>query len=260
MANAFQVGEASLTKAEFLADVVNRTLHDLVIRCTKSEEIRDYYYVSIIGYGVGRGGVASAFTGSLGGRDLVRISEIGENPDRLEERLKTVADGRGGLVQQKVRFPVWVYPKALNDTPMCAGLMQARRVLDAWLHEHPSCFPPVILHITDGGSTDGDPTTHGRAIADLTSKDGPVLLFNCHLSSTHSVKVEYPDDPGTLPNHLARMLFSISSVLPSTFVAAARSMGIHASAGARGFVFNADAASLVHFFEIGTRAVTPELR
>jgi hypothetical protein len=56
------------------------------------------------------------------------------------------------------------------------------------------------------------------------------------------------------------MLFSISSVLPSTFFAAAKSTGFHVSAGARGFVFNADAASLVHFFDIGTRAAAPELR
>jgi hypothetical protein len=48
MGDAFGT-EQALRKADFVADVVNRTLHNLVIRCTKTEEIRNYYYVSVIG-------------------------------------------------------------------------------------------------------------------------------------------------------------------------------------------------------------------
>jgi hypothetical protein len=36
------------TKADFLADVANRTWHDLVIRCTKSDEFHDYFSVSMM--------------------------------------------------------------------------------------------------------------------------------------------------------------------------------------------------------------------
>src|SRR5262245_48842028 len=44
MADGF--GEGAIRKADFVADVVNRTLHDLVIRCTRMEEIRNYYHIS----------------------------------------------------------------------------------------------------------------------------------------------------------------------------------------------------------------------
>ena len=44
-------GDSSRKKADFVAEVVNHTLHDLVIRCTKTEEVRNYYHVSVIGYG-----------------------------------------------------------------------------------------------------------------------------------------------------------------------------------------------------------------
>jgi hypothetical protein len=37
-------GEGAIRKADFVADVVNRTLHDLVIKCTRMEEIRSYSY------------------------------------------------------------------------------------------------------------------------------------------------------------------------------------------------------------------------
>jgi hypothetical protein len=256
MSNFFEVGERRLKKAEFLADVANRTLHDIVIRCTKTEGIRDYYYVSVLGYGVGRGGVASALAGQLSGRKLVRISEVGEFPARLEERVRKTSDGLGGLVEQRVRFPVWIDPRALNDTPMCAAMTEARRILEEWLLDHPRCFPPVVLHISDGGSTDGDPTSLGLSIMGLKSEDGNVLLFNCHLSSRDGGRVVYPVDASSLVDHLARTLFSVSSVLPASFVAAASASGVPVAEGARGFVYNADAASLVQFFEIGTRVGT----
>src|SRR5439155_8859342 len=77
MGDVFGGGETNLRKADFLADVANRTLHDLVIRSTKSDEIRDYFSVSIIGYGSSGGGVGSAFVGQLAGRDSAKISEVG---------------------------------------------------------------------------------------------------------------------------------------------------------------------------------------
>ena len=73
MGDTFGGAEANLRKADFLAEVANRTLHDLVIRCTKSDEIRDYFSVSIIGYGASGGGVGSAFVGQLAGRGAAKI-------------------------------------------------------------------------------------------------------------------------------------------------------------------------------------------
>jgi hypothetical protein len=253
MADGVGSGEVQLRKADFLSDVVNRTLHDLVIRCTRTEEIRDYYYVSLIGYGRQGAAVGSGFAGRLSGQTLVKISEIGEYPARLESRTKKVVDGAGGLVEQVVRFPIWVDPVAENGTPMCAALQQAKGIVDSWLAEHPNCFPPMVLHITDGESTDGDPTQAGQAIMDSRSTDGNVLLFNCHISSQRVARIEYPNDSAALPNDFARAVFAMSSVMPVEFRSAATAVGINLPEGARGFVFNADATALVHFFDIGTR-------
>ena len=253
MGDVFGGGEAGLRKADFLADVANRTLHDLVIRCTQSDEIRDYFSVSIVGYGSGGGGVSSAFVGQLAGRDSAKISEVGDSPARLEDRIKKVSDGAGGIVDQTVRFPIWIDPRADNDTPMCAALKQAKQVVEHWLREHPYGYPPVVLHITDGESTDGDPTTDGNAITGLRSSDGNVLLFNCHLSSQRAPTIEYPAEASSLPNDFAKTLFQMSSVVPSETRKAATGLGMNLLEASRGFVFNADAASLVQFFDIGTR-------
>ena len=253
MANPFGAGELKISKAQFLADVVNRTLHDLVIRSSKSEAVRDYYSVAVFGYGVGRGGVKPVLSGPLAGQSIVRISEVAENPARVEKRKKKVADPEGRLTEQAVSFPVWLDAHALNDTPMCAGLQEVHDLLAGWLLDRRRSFPPVVLHITDGGSTDGDPTNLAQSVTSLGSDDGNVLLFNCHLGSDSSQKVEYPTDANALPDYRAQRLFGMSSVLPDQFIAAASASGIPAQAGSRGFVLNADAASLVEFFAIGTR-------
>ncbi len=59
MADPF--GGDYVRKADYVADAVNRTLHDLVIRCTKTEEVRHYYDIGVIGYG---GKVNSVLGGS----------------------------------------------------------------------------------------------------------------------------------------------------------------------------------------------------
>ena len=48
-------------------------------------------------------------------------------------------------------------------------------------------------------------------------------------------------------------LFSISSPLPPAMIKNARASGLQIAEGARGFVFNADLATLVGFLEVGTR-------
>ena len=118
--------------------------------------------------------------------------------------------------------------------------------------EHPHGFPPTILHLTDGESSDGDPNEIGRQIMSLGTDDGTVLLFNCHISSRRSAKIEYPIDDGSLPDGFARLLFDISSRLPGNFLAAAAQLGVNALDGSRGFVFNGDPSSIVQFYEIGT--------
>lgn len=249
MADSFGM-EGAGRKADFVADVVNRTLHDLVIRCTKTEEIRNYYHVSVLGYG---GSVQSALVGPLAGKHVVPISEVAESPARLDVRVKKAPDGAGGLVEQQVRFPIWVDPQSNGGTPMCEALKQAKRLIEQWVSEHRNGFPPTVLHLTDGESTDGDPAQLGKEILSLSTGDGPVLVFNCHVSSHASSKLEYPSDQNSLPDEFARTLFSISSTLPEAFRKAAEQIGVKTSEGSRGFVFNGDPASVVQFFEIGTR-------
>jgi len=248
MADPFS-GDSARKKSDFVAEVVNHTLHDLVIRCTKTEEVRNYYHVSVIGYGRQ---VGSSFAGPLSARNIVPISEVADYPLQVKSSYKRVSDGAGGWVEIPVRYPIWIHPASDGKTPMCEALARAKDILHGWLLDHPRGFPPTVLHLTDGESSDGDPNEIGRQIMSLGTDDGAVLLFNCHISTRRSAKIEYPTDENSLPDGFARSLFEISSKLPGNFLAAAAQLGVNAVEGSRGFVFNGDPSSIVQFYEIGT--------
>ncbi len=250
MADSFGGGEIAQSKAAFLADVTNKTLHDLVLRCAATEEIRNYYHVAVVGYG---GTVGSAFAGSLIGKDLIPISDVANSPARVEQRIKKIPDGAGGLVDQTVKFPTWIDPKSNGGTPMCAALQHAHGLLSKWVSEHRSGFPPTVLHITDGESSDGDPAEIGKSIQSLATSDGTVLFFNCHVSSQRAANILYPDSADSLPNDYAKTLFNISSLMPDAFRKTANDIGVNVRENSRAFVFNADPASVTQFFQIGTR-------
>jgi uncharacterized protein YegL len=250
MTDPFGAGESNKRKADGVADAINRLLQNLVIKCAKAEGVRDYYHVSVIGYGAH---VGPAFSGPLARQELVPISEVADMPARVEERTKKVDDGAGGLVEQAVKFPVWFDPVANGGTPMSQALKSAHSILENWLAQHPDSFPPIVINITDGEATDGDPSGPAQALQQLASTDGNVLLFNLHLSSQRAASIEFADSEQELPDEYARLLFRMSSVLPEYMRNIAEQEGFRASEETRGFVFNADIVAVIRFLDIGTR-------
>jgi hypothetical protein len=251
MQDPFGSVDGQKTKAASLADAINRLLQNLVIKCAKSEGIRDYYHVAVIGYG--GMGVRPAFTGKLSGRELVPISEIGNHPARLEMRSKMVEDGAGGMMEQTIKFPIWFEPTAQGGTPMCTALHRASNLVVSWLTNHPNCFPPIVINISDGESSDGDPFNPAYDLMTLTSSDGAVLLFNLHVSSSNHKPIEFPEIEDVLPDKHSKLLFNMSSALPDYMRKIVSQEGVEASLNTRGFVFNADMTSVIRFLDIGTR-------
>src|SRR5947209_1297095 len=95
-------GGSAKTKAEGVADAINRLLQALVLRCTKGMEVLDRYHVGVIGYGAR---IGPALGGALAGRRLVPVSELAKNPLRVESRTRKADDGAGGLIIQAIKFP-----------------------------------------------------------------------------------------------------------------------------------------------------------
>ena len=240
------------SKAQQVADVLNRTLANLIIRCQKSEGVRNYFDIGVIGYG--GSGAFNGFQGNLSGSVLHPISAIESSPLNIEERKKKIDDGAGGIIDQTIKFPVWFEPKAGGGTPMCQGITKAAEELVSWCDAHPNCYPPTVLHITDGESTDGDPEQLASQLSQIQTNDGAVLVFNLHVSSSGASPVEFPASESGLADTYAKLLFRMSSHLPDHLIRFAQEKGFTLGMESRGFMFNADAIQIVDFFDIGTRA------
>jgi hypothetical protein len=238
-------------KAEGVADGINRLLQNLVLKCAKGDGIRDYFKVGVIGYG---GRVAWALGGNLAGHKLVPISTLANNPLKVEQRKRKVEDGAGGLVDLEFKFPVWFEPVACGRTPMCQAIKEATTELEEFIRQFPGTYPPLVINISDGKATDGNPELPALKLRELKTTDGNVLFFNAHLSSQPIRPIEFPSAESELPDPAALTLFRISSVLPPKLRDAARGEGFRVTENTRGFVFNADLVSVIRFLDIGTRA------
>jgi len=254
---AKQKGDAAPSKARVLADTVNKLLQNLILRCAKEDGVRDYFHVGVIGYGQRVQPVVRPAPDQGATDVLIPISYLAEQPLRMEQRTKEVPDGSGGVTKRRVQTPIWFDPQAKNGTPMCQALDLAAQTMRDWIDLHPHNYPPIVLNVTDGEATDGDPLQYAQQVRSFATDDGDVLLFNIHLSESEEPAVELPDGMGELPDdEYARQLYQMSSTLPFSMRAAAEQEGYRVTLDTRGFVFNADPVALVRFLEIGTRPST----
>lgn len=238
-------------KARFLADVLNKTLYTIVTNCSKADGIRDYFHIGVVAYSGSN--ARNGFQGTLGEAPLHAISRLADHPLRIESRTRKIVGANDEITEQPIKFPVWFDPRSRGMTSMCAGLSLALQVLSRWCSDHPTAFPPTVLHITDGHPTDGNPEPIAKKIKALKTRDGACLLFNLHVDRGNGAPLIFPDDEGVVDDDFGKMLFRMSSTLPPHAVGAAKSKGHDIRPDARGFVFNAGIESIADFFDIGTR-------
>lgn len=252
-------GGDGLKKKDAAADAINKVIYNLVLRATKMDGVRDYYDIGVIGYG-GKAEFILKDPDSENPEKLMPISEVSDR-SKIVRRMKKIPDGAGGYIETEVNFNIWFEPKAYGGTPMTDAFRKAYDVLKPWIDEHLDSQPPIVINITDGQSTDGNPSDAAERVSGLRTNCGHVLIFNCHIPDVGGPKILYPDSENVLDDRLAgspdlpfaKLLFNISSTLPSKLVSVAREQYPDVTDMSRGFVFNADFADLVNFLDIGTR-------
>lgn len=246
-----------ISKKVKVAKFVNGFLRlQCIKRMRKDNTFRDVVQIAVIGYG---GQSAQlALGGNLVGRGLIPFSEIALNPSRLETRLSKIDDGAGCVIEQAIRYPVWLEPVAAGNAPLRQAFEMARSLLARFLSQYPDCFPPTVINFS-GGDWAEDPLFAAAALQSLSSSDGHVLLFNSHISNLPNDPILFPDNANELPNQSSKSLFRISSVLPPSVVKVARFSGLDLHDEARGFAFNGDLTEFCDFLPIGSGWYHPEI-
>ena len=227
-----------LTKAEFLARTVDKTLMELAVRCNKADGTRDYFHIACIGYNDGM--IGSAFSTPLDGEDWLPISRVAASPTGL---LKDI-DGS--------QIPNWVHTVSDGDTPMKAAFEHTCRLVTRWCDGHPKSYPPTIINVSDGQSTDGDPSGAASILRQLHTDDGECLVYNLHVSSDGGIESVFPDSAAGLDEH-GKLLYSMSSQFPPHLVERAQALRMPVNPASRFFAYGAGAEVVTSFFDLGTR-------
>lgn len=260
------IGGSDVRKCDALTDTINGWINNMTIRAAAAGGIRDWMDVAVVGYSTGSDDendikLGSCLPGDLANSAWQPISALQAQPLRLKDSMQKIFDADAGeMIEMPVQIPVWIESKVLGGTPMCTALEYSRQIAEQWINlDHQNCFPPIVIHITDGEASDGNPVESANSLKQLQTSNGNLLLFNCHLSMLAADKIMFPHSIEVLPDPFARDLFEMSSILPEPIFQRAVTDGFLLQPGARGFVFNADMVSLLQFLDMGTR-ISKQLR
>jgi len=233
--------DTGYSKAQAVAYTVNQTIYNLILNCMPYGEVEDYYHFAAVGYGGSEARLA--WGGKLEGLQTIPAKKIAANPLR-GEAAPDAADGD--------TYPVWIAPRNQGMTPMCQALSCARELIDDWTVDFRQSPPPIVMNITDGEANDGDIEPVASALKQTGTDSGQTLLFNLCLTGRRETTKTYPASSEDLPGEYHRKLFDITSELPFYMAKVANDLGVETVPGSRGFVYNGDMISLVHFLTIGT--------
>lgn len=243
--------------AEAVARIVNHQLNELVLRCIKGSETRDYYDIAIIGYGEN---AYSGWKGELEGRDFVKPSELKEHPYKKITTKKETRTRKGVKVVE-VEEVQWIEAEATQGwTRVHLAFEKAKGLLDEWMEKHhdKDCYPPTIINITDGefnGATKEYVLQQANELKSMFTNDGNVILFNIHISANKAVCVTCPASKDEVSfSSLATTMYEMSSLLPMRYsdrIADLRKDGTPNNRY-RAMSINADMSTLIQLMDIGT--------
>ena len=246
-----------MTMAEAAARIVNSQINELVLRCVKMGETRHYYDIAVVGYAEK---AYSGWQGELEGRGFVSPEEIKNHPfTKIVTRKETRT--RKGVQVKEVEQVQWV--SARDDgswTHYHDAFDYAKSLLEEWMMDHheKDCYPPTVIHITDGEFNHAPKDTvlqKANELKTMYTNDGNVILFNIHFTADLDAdSVACPISKDELDGgYLSNALFEMSSLLPERYNQdIARCLndtrqGRHVAMGV-----NADATTLIKLMDIGT--------
>ncbi len=261
MAGCIDVAGRKTTKADMVVEVANDLIAELVERSRRSDGVRNYYDVAVVGYS------GDGVTYELG-EEWVSVPELEarEVEVREIEREYTLEDGAVRFFRHKVRR--WIKSKAKGTTPMHEALYTIYELVGRWccIAQNRHSFPPIIFNITDGVSSDcdyRDIVEISEKIKGLSTLDGGALLVNIHITSLSSKSTllfpsaeEFEAWSAQCSSASAQALYESASVMPQLFADALCDIkGSGESREFRAMSYNSSMSELISILNIGSISV-----
>ena len=261
-----------------IAKIISDTfLYTAFRQCVRGNESKAYIDLAVIGYG----------NGTHSALPKIPLEQFPFSVKKLEDAFfaKNDSDPDDNSVIPKPRLE-WIEERADGLTPMLAAFTKARAIVEKWLPDHQTSFPPVIINISDGMPTDdhdfieilqqsssgysfhlGDLSQtplmiQSKAIRELGTNNGKCLVMNCHISPMKLMTLEYPSSSAEAEevDPFAKFMFEMSSVIPEPLFEYGKrpldveppGLGMKLEPNARFFIFNAEIESALKFMNFGT--------
>jgi hypothetical protein len=125
-------------------------------------------------------------------------------------------------------------------------------------HHEKDCYPPTVIHITDGWFNHAEKSEvlqKANELKSMFTNDGNVILFNIHFSADASASpIACPINKDELNGDAySEALFEMSSLLPERYNGdIARCLNDTRSGRHVAMGVNADATTLIKLMDIGT--------
>ncbi len=184
-------GEDSRT--QFAAKAVNRVINTIIQKNFDGKQHKNRCFITVIGYDSEIKKLTSGF-----------LQNLEASPLRIDELTKKVSDGAGGLVEIKVKMPIWIEPIDKDRwTNMTGAFQMAKDTVEAWMTDKPENPAPVIINISDGSPyyDNKDKTDCMKETIDFVNEikaidtnDGKIQIFNAMLGDGQ--KIIFPDSAG----------------------------------------------------------------
>ncbi len=255
MGNTIEVEQMRISKAALVAQSINRIIDEILNRCTKPDEVREYFDIALIGYGSSSNEANLIIKGNASNKGWLKPKELRDAAKYRKEVIKQTI--RGVEREKEIDTPYWIEPTSAAATPMRSAFRMAKGLLEEWCRGRigQDCYPPVVINITDGVATDATEEQMieiANEVKEIHTIDGNVLVFNIHLSSDKSEGVVFPTDESQVGNKYSQMLYKMSSKLPKLYNNDIKAMvNRDANGGYRAMGYNAS-VDFVRMLNIGT--------
>lgn len=258
MAEETRLDGMTMTRAEAVACLINQLLDELLGRMRRADRVRDCLDIALLEYA--GDGVVPLLSPDGG---FVPVAELLRRPVEVRPRHVLRRLPSGNQVAATIPQRQWIDAKASGNTPMRAAFDEAERLARRWCTHpaHRNSFPPIVINITDGEASDADDEellAAAERLRALSTGDGNLLLFNIHLASETddpADSLRFPSETDRLPDRPhARLLYALSSTLPSCYDEAIRTERPEGRPPFRAVSYNCPINTLFAVLTVGTTA------
>lgn len=264
MAENIRYDGVLMPKSEVVVRILNTFIDELLYRCRKGSDYRNYFEIGVYGYHGDE--VYSMLDYISNDKSIFSVADLVNsevNQKSVIVRRKGV-DGEYYAVSTDVKC--WVEGHSGGNTPTHAALKYIHKEATDWVkyHKGQETMAPILIHISDGEASDSNDQMLMEVadkLKDIKTDSGNMIFINVHLASSESMSVMFPQSIEEVENEnkYAMLLYKMSSDMPAFFhedVARIKNINSYdSSTGFKAVAYNTSVTEFIKVLSVGTSTI-----